>query len=372
MTKIDNPSCFKADCKFLADVIDRIPDPIFVKDADHRWVLLNDAMVEIMKVDRDEVIGLSDYDLYGKEEADEFWRVDDLVLETGQQIENEEFFTDTMGTRHIISTKKSRYIDCKGDRFIIGTIRDISRRVEAEAKARAHLQQLAHAGRMVSIGELTSSISHSIGQPLSAITLYASGLLENPQQLDKNTQEVLARIQEQGERVKGIIDHLRILLRKGESVREPIEPASYLTHIVGFLRDTLREKAVTIELDYAKSLEEINIDPIQIEQVIINLIQNSIDALTEAQTPSPLIRLSARVSDSSLIILVNDNGPGIPAEHQQDVFEPFYTSKKNGMGIGLSICMSIVENHQGQLKLTPNKTDGCEFILTLPLAHPRA
>lgn len=354
---------------FLENIINLSADPIFVKNEQHIWVLLNDAVCEFINRPREALLGHGDYDIFPQEEADTFRKIDNKVLATGEEIENEESFTDLNGKTHIISTKKTLFVDPAGNKFIIGTIRDLTDMRAAESKAREHLRQLAHCSRMISIGELTSSIAHTLGQPLTAISLYASGCLAQAQKnnLPSEIITILGKISEQSERAGNIIHHLKMLLERGNSQRRDIDLATLINSMLAFIKDTTRDSLVNIEYIQQGALPTVNIDPIQIEQVLINLIQNSMDAMLAAATVKPHITLQTSCQEQQLIIRIRDNGPGINLTNPDKILEPFYTTKQSGMGIGLSMCTSILESHRGKMEFTTTLETGCEVVVRLPV-----
>jgi len=254
--------------------------------------------------------------------------------------------------------------------YFVSTGKDITDRVRTEERAREHEAQIAHASRVSTAGELATALAHELNQPLAAIVNYAKGgirrLRSGASQPDQ-LQNALDAIAQQGERSGEIIRRLRRFLSKrdlkylatdiNQVVREAVQLASL----------DARQKRVRLETHLAPGLPPVTGDSIQLEQVVVNLVRNSIDAL--AGKPDGLVTVATRLSASGEVeVSVDDTGPGLPPGGVDHLFDAFFTTKAEGMGMGLSISRSIITAHGGRLTASDGQNGGAHFSFTLPTA----
>lgn len=236
---------------------------------------------------------------------------------------------------------------------------------------REHEAQLAHAARLHSMGELASSIAHEINQPLAAIVSYnqaALTLLEDGN--ESALQHALNASVVQAQRAGGIIQRLRSFVNKHEAICEPIHFNAILENMFALSQLHLNTSNITTTKNFAEDLPEILGDRIQIEQIVVNLISNAMDAVT-IKMPHGKIELSTGFDAQNVWLSVRDNGGGVPDHVRERIFDPFFTTKKNkGMGLGLSICRNLAQSRGGTLQLRNETEGGACFILTLPRQMP--
>ncbi len=244
-------------------------------------------------------------------------------------------------------------------------------REAAEARGRQHLDDLARAGRLSTLGELSASLAHELNQPLCAVTSYASAsrrLLER-ERLD-DLRDALAQLDSNAHRAAETIRLVRASAMS-EAPREiAVAPRELITPVLDLLDPELRRRRVRIETDVGRSLPRVVVAPVQIEQVLVNLLRNAMDAVEMRSDGT--IRIAARDRGTALEITVTDNGPGIPEERLATLFDPFANWKSGGIGLGLPISRSLVEAHGGQLTATNLEDGGARFRFTLPLEVPDA
>ncbi len=257
-------------------------------------------------------------------------------------------------------------------RFFTGFCRDLTERHKAEARIQEQQQELLHMARFTALGEMASTLAHEINQPLTAITNYLKGsrrLLEKSQ--DENAallREAVERAAEQALRAGDVIRHLRDFVARGESERQVerlttiIEEASSLA-LVGAREADVR---VSYELDPAAEL--VLTDRIQIQQVLLNLMRNAVEAMEGAARRELRVVTKVR-TDGMAEVSVKDTGPGLAPEVSAQLFQPFVTTKKQGMGVGLSICRTIVESHGGHIWTEPMPGGGTAFRFTLRIVE---
>ncbi|MEM1179999.1 MAG: ATP-binding protein [Acidobacteriota bacterium] len=243
-------------------------------------------------------------------------------------------------------------------------------RQKAEEQARQHLEQLAHVARLSTLGELAAELAHELNQPLGAIANYAHGCvkrIENDTADQGTVRQVFVNIAEQAERAGKIIHRLRRLVERHEPVLTPIDLNTLLKDILGLQQAELSHRQVQLKLDLSPELPKVQADTIQLQQVVLNLVRNGIEAVAELPPARRVLSLrSWQAGHDRLGVSVRDEGVGCSPEQLQRVFEPFYSTKERGMGMGLAISRSIVEAHGGELWVMPNPEAGLTFRFTLP------
>ncbi len=253
----------------------------------------------------------------------------------------------------------------------VGLIRDLSEQRGIEDTVRELESRLAHADRLVTLGELTAGMAHEINQPLTAIAAYADAahrlLTAGNRSQDDEVKEICKRVAEQARRAGAVVSRLRKLARRREVVKERCRIKPVIQNVLMLFEHDIRLSRVSLKTSLERNLPAVSIDDIQIQQVLVNLIKNSIDSLREAGTPGPEIFVTAESTEREILIKVTDNGPGVDEEVRSRLFEPFFTTKPHGVGLGLSICRNIAIAHGGNLRHETPPNGGCRFTLTLPL-----
>jgi signal transduction histidine kinase len=244
----------------------------------------------------------------------------------------------------------------------------VSERSAALMQTQAELARLT---RVLSMGELTASIAHEISQPITAVVANGHASLQwlssNPPNLEKVQQSTESIIQD-GTRAGAVIARIRALFRKEEPVKNWVDVNEVIQDLVGFLRHEATSRHILIRTDLASALPAIKVDRVQLQQVVLNLVMNAMDALSEASTPAKEIVIRSRKQETNeALVAVEDCGAGINLEMVDKIFDPFFTTKQHGIGMGLSISRSIIESHQGRLWASPNPTGGAILQFTLPI-----
>lgn len=238
-----------------------------------------------------------------------------------------------------------------GDQTLtLAAVTDTSERQRREAELSQRRDEVAHLSRVTMLGELSGSLAHELNQPLAAILSNAQAaqrmLLRNPEDLSE-IGEILSDIVDNDRRAGDVIRRLRTLLRKGPHDLSRLDVNETVRECLRLLRSDLRNRDVVVVLDLAPGLPSVEGDQVQLQQVLLNLIFNACDAM--ASTEGRHITVHSRGRRDSVRITVSDDGPGIPVGMLDRIFEPFQTSKPNGLGLGLAICRTIVESHHGRL-----------------------
>jgi two-component system sensor kinase FixL len=256
-----------------------------------------------------------------------------------------------------------------GMRFV-GLIRDLTHEKQAEAEALRHREQLMHASRLTTMGEMAAAMAHELNQPLSAIATYTAAcqrFLNQGQDAHEDVFSALREIGTQAHRAGQIIQRMRDFTRSRESRRKQMSLADLIEEIrpLAELDAKANDVQLTIEID--PDLPPINADGVQIQQVILNLLRNGMDAMVDAPSVLRLLRLHAFLdADKALRVEIIDQGHGVPEALRQQLFTPFFTTKPTGMGMGLAISRSIITAHGGKLDCVNNPEGGASFFFTLP------
>ena len=259
---------------------------------------------------------------------------------------------------------------------IVASARDITARRRAEEQARQHLQSLAHVTRVSSMGEMASAIAHEINQPLTAIANYTYAsvrMLRSGAAAQDEILEVLQRVAGEAERAGEVVRRMRSFVRGDEGQVQEVEANFLVNEVVRLAAAEARQNGVELDTRLEVGLQVVLADSIQIQQVLLNLVRNAIEAIAMSGAEERRVQLSTRASGEDMIeIAVADTGPGLAGTDLEKVFEPFYTTKPEGIGIGLALSRSIADAHGGRLWATANAGPGATFRLTLPIAHERA
>jgi PAS domain S-box-containing protein len=266
-----------------------------------------------------------------------------------------------------------------GHRLFTGFVRDISERKQAEElRASLHATQLelAQVSRLTTMGELAASIAHEVNQPLTAVTNNANACLRllarrnlDPEVLRRALEEIVA----DGTRASAVIARIRAFIKKTPGERKELDINDVVQEVLALGRRELSENRVLLELQLTKTLPLVLADRVQLQQVLLNLIMNGIEAMTAVTDRRRMLWVQSQVDESGdVLVTVRDSGTGFGSEGDR-VFTPFFTTKANGMGMGLPISRSLVESHAGRLWARPNSPHGAIFSFTLPAAagsHP--
>ena len=243
---------------------------------------------------------------------------------------------------------------------------------ESEERYREVQMELAHANRVATMGQLTASIAHEVNQPIAAALTNAETavrwLAAQPPDLER-AKQAINRIVNEGTRAADIISGIRGLVKNGPPRMEDLAINEAILEVIALLRGELSDNRVSVQTQLAKDLPLIHGDRVQLQQVILNLIVNAIEAMSQVSGGPRDMLISAMSDPDSVRIAVQDSGPGLPQAGTERVFEAFFTTKPSGLGMGLSICHSIVEAHGGQLWTTPNEPHGAIFCFTLPIGE---
>lgn len=248
----------------------------------------------------------------------------------------------------------------------------VTGRKRAEEMLSEHLDRHARHARLSTAGEMAAALAHELNQPLSATISYtraAQRLMAQPENDPAKVQAALDGAAAQAERAGKIIRTLREFIGKGELRLKPCPVPRLIQDAAALMRPECSRAGVSLEISNERELPNVLIDAIQVQQVLANLIRNAIEALSgTGLSKGGIILSSRRAGQNQVEIEVADNGPGLPVDQRERLFQPFSTTKADGMGLGLSISRTIIEAHGGVLRLAASSSDGCSFRFTLPVA----
>jgi len=274
-------------------------------------------------------------------------------------------------------TVRSRWALLRDARGEPSTILETNTDIEATKRAEETLAQaqaeLAHVSRLSTLGELTASIAHEVNQPLAAIVTSGEACLrwlarEDPQ-LD-SVKRGVERMIGDGRRASDVVKRLRALSKKSALRRVPVNVTEFVDDALLLVQREIGMNRVQLKRDYAAGLPPVLGDRVQLQQVVINLVLNAIQAMSSVQDGPRELHIEIRRSaDDKVLIAVRDSGPGIDPQNESQLFSAFFTTKKEGMGMGLSICRSIIESHGGRVWASRNETGGATFQFTVPQAE---
>ena len=256
--------------------------------------------------------------------------------------------------------------------FIIGLFYEHRRRRHAEMDARHRLSELAQVNRIATAGALSASIAHEINQPLTAIvaTGYAVLRLLSTAAPDLGAaQSALKGIVNEGHRAADVIKSIRAMFTKDKEVRAPLDVNELICEILALVHGQIDAQQVELNTQLIERLPQIVANRVQLQQVILNLVMNALEAMSSVTERPRVLRISSQAHNPhGVVVTVADSGTGIDPKNAERVFDAFFTTKSNGMGMGLSICRSIVEAHGGHLSVSPAQPHGSVFQVVLPVS----
>jgi PAS domain S-box-containing protein len=358
----------------LYAVVEGTSDAVFIKDLKGRYLLINKAASCFVGKNVEEIIGHDDTFLFPLDEARAVMEGDRRVMAECKTATYEEHLTTVDGVRRVFQSTKGPIFDANGKvSGLFGVDRDITEQIRNRKDIDFLHMELIHAGRLMAMGELASGIAHEINQPLSIVTTWAEvAMREINEKLQGDKEEVLLslqRISDAIERAGNIVNRMKHFSRKSKMQKTALSLNEILGEVYPLVEHKLRIDGVETVVELDPGLPVVLADQTQIQQVLLNLIRNAAEAMESTGLGARKIEIRGRVQEGKVEVSVRDSGCGIPPEELEKVFEPFHTSKPDGMGLGLSICRTIIENHGGRIWARRNPDCGATVAFTLPLAE---
>lgn len=297
---------------------------------------------------------------------------------TETKAENAEIYVPELDKWLEVRSRYLNWVDGRLAQMVIAS--DITPRRQAEAQAKLQAERAETASRLITMGEMASSVAHELNQPLTAINNYCSGMISRIKANNLNEEDLLKALEKtahQAQRAGQIIQRIRSFVKRSEPNRTPSDVTSIVAEAVELAGIEMRRRQVRLNQVVAARLPEINVDPILIEQVLVNLMRNAAESIDLAQRPMTRrdveLKVLPRTEGGQPVVefTVTDTGCGLPPEVLERLFEAFFSTKSEGMGIGLNLCRSIVESHQGRMKAeniyNVEEITGCRFSFWLPV-----
>ncbi len=350
---------------FLETVLNRIPDPIFIKDKNHIWIFLNDSACELFGFRREELIGKSDYDIFLEEEADVYWEIDNQVFTSGKEIRNEEFQTHPKTKeRRILDTKKTLYVDENGNKILIGIIRDIT-------EQRMAIKKMQEA--VASKEKIFSIIAHDLKEPFNTLIGFSNLLKKNYDSYDDEKRKYLiGNLNNVANNTFAFIQNILdwAASQTGKITYNPeifcVEPI--IAETISLFSEFAEKKNIHMKTKEKGVKNKVFADQNMVKTIFRNLIMNAVKFTSDGGE----ITIQIEYKKSELTACVVDTGIGLSSKQIVDLFNSSETkpskgtSGETGIGLGLMLCREFVELNNGKIWYEPNKPVGSKFYFTLP------
>lgn len=354
----------------MTKLLDNVPVLICYVDSERCFRFNNKAYTTFFGFDRKKLSGCRIEKVLGKEGYAQVRPYMDRALDGELVSFQQRIPFRYAGTRTIAATYVPDRNDDGSVRGFFGVVNDITELDKARESERHRLLELAHAQRINSMGEMATEIAHEINQPLATIANFSTACEHTLRSGQHDNEQLLAwimDIRDHAKRASEVVRRLRAFLKKQETEHEPTDINALIRDVIGWMQDEIRRYNIDLATDLQTDIPEVIADEILLQQVILNLMRNAIEALADVKDDPRRLEIHSHVDDSSVHVTVSDSGPGIPAGIEDQVFHPFITSKDDGLGIGLSVSRSIVEAHGGRLDIKWGSAPMTSFVLTLPL-----
>jgi PAS domain S-box-containing protein len=354
-------------------ILDNVPSSVSIKDREGRYLFVNRGYEERHGVSSEAVLGKTDRQLFAARQAEALSTHDREVVAAEGPHQYEEVVEVGDKTKTFTSLKfPLRDLD-GGVYAVCGVSADLTDLRKAQLETRALRQHLWHADRVARTGQISASLAHELNQPLAAILSNAQAALRFLARDDADLgeiREILGDIVRDDKRASGVIASLRALVSRQETERAAVDVAQAVHELIALVRSELVERRIQLHTALAADCT-IRGNKNQIQQVMLNLVMNAVDAMADQPEGSRQLTVSAECTQRGQILVgVHDTGRGIGKENLHKVFDSFWTTKQHGMGMGLVVCRSIVESHEGSIWIEPNAPTGVTAYFTLPAHGP--
>ena len=359
--------------QYLAgQVFESSPDAIFIAGRDYRCLRVNPVYERTWGMPTERIVGRHVADVLGSDIFEQQIRPNLDRCFAGEEVAQADWFATALGRRYLAVSYSPLRPDAARLEAALVISRDLTDHVVASETLQQARADLAHINRVTTIGELTASLAHEISQPITAAATNANACVRWLSRQTPNVDEALDAAKSsvsEAHRAAEIISRTRQLFKKGAPQRELVDVNEVIADIVALLRDEAGRYGVSIRNELATDLPDAMGDRIQLQQVLMNLMVNGIDAMKDVDGTRALTLATRRDDGGRLLVSVSDTGVGLPPDVDR-IFEAFVTTKPHGTGMGLAISRSIVESHGGRLWATSNGGRGAVFAFTLPARRP--
>jgi PAS domain S-box-containing protein len=353
-----------------AGLLDLTHDTVFVRDMSDRISYWNRGAEELYSWKQQEAIGQVAHQLLQTNFPAPLKVINEELIGTGRW-EGELVHTRRDGIAVRVASRWFLQRDEQGrPAAILETNNDITERKRAEEALQKAQAELAHVTRLTTLGELTASIAHEVNQPLAAIVTNSNACLRwlagEPPNLDK-TRQAIGRIIKDGNRASEVISRIRALVKNAPPRKDWVDVNEIIVEVIGLARSEVDRNRIFLKSHLSSDLPLVLGDRVQLQQVILNLIINGVEAMSRLMNgPRELLVSSGKDEANGLLVAVRDTGVGLESANLNQLFDAFFTTKPDGMGMGLAISRSIIEAHDGRLWATANSPQGAVFQFTLP------
>jgi PAS domain S-box-containing protein len=357
--------------EYLAEqVFETIPDIVSIVGRDYRYRRVNPAHERFWGVSGLQIVGRHAGDVIG---MDAFERLAKPYLDrcfTGEEVSFNEWIESPSGRRYWSASYSPLRLETEQVDSALVLARDLTDHMLASERLRDAQAELAHANRVATMGQLTASIAHEVNQPVGALVTNAHAALRLLRAEPPNlalTSRALDDIIKDGRRISEVIGRIRALVKKQPTQTDMVDINEVIIETIALTRGELLKSGVSLETDLMDDLPPVRGDRVQLQQVIMNLIINAVEAMSNVdEVPRELQIRTGKDREDAILLTVRDSGPILKVDSLDRFFEPFYSTKPHGMGIGLSICRSIVEAHDGQIWATGSEPHGATLHIVLP------
>ncbi|MBW7860267.1 MAG: PAS domain S-box protein [Rhodocyclaceae bacterium] len=363
----------RGETQFRKAMEDSLLTGLRARDLDGRITYVNPAFCRMVGYSAEELIGkLPPMPYWDPDHIDRTQEVHDMILAGEGPSEGVELRLRRKSGEQIDTLIfEAPLIDAEGRHTgWMGSMLDITEQKRTRELARQQDERLQATSRLITMGEMASTLAHELNQPLAAISSYNTGCLNcladgtaDPEEL----REIHEKLGRQARRAGEIIRRVHDFVRRSEPKREPLDVNAIIRDAVGLMEADTRKRRMRIRIDLAPRLPEIAADPVMIEQTIVNLVRNGMDAMEDNPRERRTVQIMSGEEGGQVIVRIADQGKGIEPDTARRLFEPFFSTKQEGMGMGLNICRSIAELHHGRLGFEANPDGGTIFVLSLPI-----
>ena len=359
--------------QLLESVLENSAANIYAKRKDGRYIYLNHEMEVTHNVTREQALGRTDFELFPREMAEQNRTNDLAAMTTGKLTAVEELVMGPSGERLFLA-KKVPLISSDGKvEGMCGISTDITdiRRTELALREAVVTLEGERNNKLMNIEVVMASVAHEVRQPLAAIAINGSAALRyldrTPPDIDE-VRSILNGMIGDCHRVSEVFDTIRALFRRTDPKREPTDVNETVRDVLQSMREEITEHGVTTETELAPELQRVEGHQSQLRQVIVNLIHNAIESMDNTMDRSRVLRVTTKSNGrDEVIVAVEDSGPGINPRLLDSIFDPFITTKSDGMGLGLAICRMIIDRHGGKLSALSDGKNGARFQIVLPV-----
>ena len=367
----------RAESAFRKAMEDSMLTGMRARDLDGRLTYVNAAFCHMTGFTAEELLGLkAPMPYWDPERLAQTFELHRQILSNGSATEGTEVrLRRKNGETLDVLVFEAPLIDARGQHAgWMGSVLDITEQKRAREQARQQEERLQQSSRLITMGEMASTLAHELNQPLAAIASYNSGCmnrLQDEQPIDRGELlDIHERIARQARRAGEIIRRVHDFVRRSEPKRAPLDLNAVVRDAVGLIEADARKRQMQLRVDLAAALPQVEADAVMIEQIVVNLVRNAMDAMRDTPAAARIIEVRSAHEGRFATVSVADRGTGIPDEIAARLFEPFFTTKSEGMGMGLNICRSIAELHHGRLGFEVRAGGGTIFTLSLPLDSP--